>query len=97
MVDAHQARRIRALYCMPHVPRAVGGEAVIYDDDAPRGRGRPRIHAPGTRKVTVRFELSAALARVLRDHYGHRTVAGAIRAALAEAEERALAEVTRRK
>jgi hypothetical protein len=47
--------------------------------------------------VTVRFELSASLARVLRAYYRQRTVAGAVRAALAEAEERALAEDTRRK
>jgi hypothetical protein len=69
----------------------------MMDDEAPRPRGRPRIHAPGTRKVTVRFELSASLARVLRAYYRQRTVAGAVRAALAEAEERALAEDTRRR
>lgn len=55
-------------------------------------RGRPRIHARGVRLTVVRMEVSASLARLLRAHYGSKTTAGAIRRAMEEAEERALAE-----
>lgn len=59
--------------------------------------GRPKLHHHSTKLVTVRMQMSAALARLLQDVYSEKTVAGAIRRACDEAEQRALESMKRSK
>lgn len=59
--------------------------------------GRPKLHHGNTRLVTVRMEMSASLAALLKSIYGEKTVAGAIRRACDEAEQRALESMKRSK